>query len=70
MEILEKIAIALDVSPIELFAESRSELEEELIEKFRRLSPEQQQAWLQLLDTMSATSEPRTSPGPDHSMNE
>ncbi len=48
---LEKIADALGVEIIELFATDRSELEQALIERFRRLSPAQQRAWLQLLDS-------------------
>lgn len=51
---LEKIADALGVSIIDLITDDRSELERDLVDRFRSLSPDQQRAWLQFLDAMQS----------------
>ncbi len=55
---LEKIADALGVSIIELIADDRSALEQDLIARCRSLPPAQQQALLQFLDAMQPGEEP------------
>lgn len=49
LRLLNQIATALDVEIADIFSSDRSEAETQLIEVYRRLSPERQKGWQDML---------------------
>lgn len=67
LETLHRIANALEVSVSDLFAEDeqgRTDLEDELIRLFRRLSPDRQQGWLDMARVALAQDSEDKDPSP------